>query len=97
MLEGNKIDIVRNNTRTNVTLDSVSTLLLKTTFPAITITNIVVQVDNTGNQSDVTVTVKDNNNNTLRHSDTGGVVVHAGKYAQITAVGNCWTVAEFSL
>ncbi len=92
-ISSGKIDITRNNTNTIVTLTSVSALTLNVTFYGIP--NLVIELDNTGNQSNVTLTLKDGTNNTMKHSTSAGNVAQAGKYYQVTAVGNCWTMAEF--
>lgn len=92
-ISSGKIDITRNNTKTIVTLTSVSALTLNATFYGIP--NLVIELDNTSNQSNVALTLKDGNNNTMRHSTSAGNVAQAGKYYQVTAVGSCWTLAEF--
>lgn len=78
------------------------TVLHVTTATAITILanpglgNFAVLIDNGTNASDVTITVKDSTNtNTYLHSSAAGTDVAAGKIAQLTCVGTCWTLAEF--
>jgi hypothetical protein len=58
--------------------------------------NFALEIDNTGNSSAVTVTVKDASDNTLFYSTAAGNSIAAGKYVQLTCVNKCWTLAEFT-
>jgi hypothetical protein len=58
--------------------------------------NFALEIDNTDNSNDVTVTVVDFADTTLNSSVSGGSTVGAGKYVQLTCVGSCWTLAEFA-
>lgn len=80
-----------NNVVTKVTLATVNAV----TFSVDEIVpSFAVEIDNTGNSNDVTVTVV-NGSTTLRYSSAAGNQVGAGKYVQLTCVGGCWTLAEF--
>lgn len=59
------------------------------------IPNFRLLVDNSGNSSAVTVTVKDSEGvATLLHEKTGGASVGAGKVMLVSAVGSCWFLSE---
>jgi hypothetical protein len=79
------------NTVTKVTLATVNavTFSVDESVPA-----FAIEIDNTGNSNDVTVTVV-NGATTLKYSIAAGNQVGAGKYVQLTCVGGCWTLAEF--
>lgn len=78
------------------------TTFVATTVAAMTVNanpglgNFEMLIDNSGNANDVTITVKSNNGQTTYlHSSAAGTDVAAGKIAQLTCVGTCWTLAEF--
>ena len=83
------------NSVTRLTLMTVQTL---TVLANAGTPNFALEIDNTGNSNDVTVTVKDSTGmTTLNASAAGGNTVGSGKYYQLTCVGNCWTLAEFTV
>ena len=59
--------------------------------------NFAVEIDNT-NGVNATLTVKKlvgNSYTPLKYSVSAGNQIEAGKYYQLTCVGDCWTLAEF--
>lgn len=85
-----------------VTVPNSHTSLALTTVAALTVKgnpglgDFEILIDNSDNANDVTVTVKSNNGSvTYLHSSAAGTDVAAGKIAQLTCVGTCWTLAEF--
>ena len=90
-LNNNAISMGDNVVR-KLTLTSISTL----TVNIGSVGNFALEIDNTGNSNDVTVSVVRSGTTTLKYSVAGGNVVGAGKYVQVTCVGNCWTQAEFT-
>ena len=81
------------NSHTGLTLTTVAALTVKGN-PGLG--NFKILIDNSGNANDVTVTVKSNDGlTTYLHSSAAGTDVVAGKIAQLTCVGTCWTLAEF--
>jgi hypothetical protein len=83
------------NSITKLTLTTVQALTVKANEGT---PNFALEIDNTGNSNDVTVTVKDSTGTTtLNASVAGGDTVGAGKYVQLTCVGSCWTLAEFTV
>lgn len=81
------------NSNTNLTLTTVAALTIKANPK---LGDFAMLIDNSGNTNDVTITVKSNNGQvTYLHSSAAGTDVAAGKIAQLTCVGNCWTLAEF--
>jgi hypothetical protein len=83
------------NSITKLTLATVQALTVKANEGT---PNFALEIDNTGNSNDVTVTVKDSTGTTtLNASVAGGDTVGAGKYVQLTCVGSCWTLAEFAM
>lgn len=89
-LDNNTIYMDHNEVR-KLTLTTISTLTVNIS----TVGNFALEIDNTGNSNDVTVSVARSGTTTLKYSVAGGNVVGAGKYVQVTCVGNCWTLAEF--
>lgn len=81
------------NTLTTIALTTVSALTISCSTD---IPNFALEIDNTGNANDVTLSVQ-NRNAALKPSTAGGTTVGAGKYVQLTCVGNCWTLAEFEI
>jgi hypothetical protein len=81
------------NVVTKVTLATVNavTFSVDESVPA-----FAIEIDNTGNSNDVDVTVV-NGATTLKYSSAAGNQVGAGKYVQLTCVGSCWTLAEFTV
>lgn len=64
--------------------------------------NFCFEIDNSNNTDDCVVTVTVTNQSTstttvLNYSTSAGNNVGAGKYVQLTCVGNCWTLAEFTV
>lgn len=57
--------------------------------------NCVVEIDNTGNANNVDIGVQGQVGNSLRHSSSSSTTIQAGKFAQVTVVGTCWSLAEF--
>lgn len=82
-----------NNSFTELRLRSAQTLTIQ--FQYANIPNAAITIDNTLNANNVTVTVK-SGSNTLKYSVAAGNTLEAGKIYQITVVGNCWTLAEFT-
>ena len=81
------------NSHTSLTLITVAALTVKSN-PGLG--DFEILIDNSNNTNDVTVTVKSNNGQvTYLHSSAAGTDVAAGKIAQLTCIGNCWTLAEF--
>ena len=92
-LNNGKLAIGCGNSNTELTLTTVSAL---TVLANSGVPNFALLVDNSENSNDVTVTVKDSNDeNPLLQSTAAGNKVSAGKICQITCVGRCWTLAEF--
>lgn len=82
------------NSITKLTLTTAQTL---TVLANEGVPNFALEIDNTGNSNDVTVTVKDSTGTTtLKTSAAGGNTIDDGAYVQLTCVGNCWTMAVFS-
>ena len=90
-LNNNTISMGDNVVR-KLTLTSISTLTVNIS----SVGNFALEIDNTGNSNDVTVSVVRSGTTTLKYSVAGGNVVGAGKYMQLTCVGSCWTLAEFT-
>lgn len=85
--------VTESNSHTSLALTTVATLTVKGN-PGLG--DFEILIDNSGNANDVTVTVKSNDGSvTYLHSSAGGTDVAAGKIAQLTCVGTCWTLAEF--
>lgn len=80
------------NSHTGLTLTTVAALTVRGN-PGLG--NFEILIDNSGNANDVTVTVKSNNGLTTYLHSSAGTDVTAGKIAQLTCVGTCWTLAEF--
>lgn len=81
------------NSHTGLTLTTVAALTVKGN-PGLG--DFEILIDNSGNANNATVTVKSNNGQvTYLHSSAAGTDVAAGKIAQLTCVGKCWTLAEF--
>jgi hypothetical protein len=94
LVEG-ELAIASTNSLTRLTLTTVQTL---TVLANDGVPNFALEIDNTGNSNDVTVTVQDSTGTTtLNASVAGGDTVGAGKYVQLTCVGSCWTLAEFTV
>jgi hypothetical protein len=86
--------IASTNSVTKLTLTTAQTL---TVLANEGIPNFALEIDNTGNSNDVTVTVKDSTGTTtLKASTAGGNTIDDGAYVQLTCVGGCWTMAVFS-
>ena len=86
---------VRNNRHTVVSstyTDGKSTLTVKIHDEGL-ITNAAFELSPNTN---MTLTVERIGGSTLKHSVAAGNQLEAGKYYQVTAVGNCWTLAEFT-
>lgn len=82
------------NSLTKLTLTTVQALTVKANDG---VPNFAMEIDNTGNSNDVTVTVKDSTGmTTLKASAAGGNTIDDGAYVQLTCVGGCWTMAVFS-
>lgn len=78
-------------TSLTLTTEAALTILANKGIP-----NFAITVDNSDNANDVEVTVKTSDETaTLKHSVAGGTTIAAGSVVQITAVGNCWTLASF--
>ncbi len=89
------LTIASTNSITKLTLTTAQTL---TVLANEGVPNFALEIDNTGNSNDVTVTVKDSTGTTtLKASAAGGNTVGTGKYYQLTCVGSCWTLAEFTV
>lgn len=82
------------NSVTKLTLTTIQALTVKANAGT---PNFVLEIDNAGNSNNVTVTVKDSSDVfTLNPSVADGNTVGSGKYSQLTCVGNCWTLTEFT-
>lgn len=87
---------VKNNTLTEVSssiTNNISTLTI--TIESVYQRKANAAIELNPINSDLTLTVKFGSS-TLRHSVSAGTTLTAGKYYQVTAVGNSWTVAEFA-
>ena len=85
--------IASTNSVTKLTLTTVQTL---TVLANAGTPNFALEIDNTGNSNDVTVTVQDSTGTiTLNPSYSGGNKCYAGKFYQLTCVGNCWNITEY--
>ena len=92
-LNSGKLAIGCGNSTTELTLTTVNAL---TVLANPGVANFALLVDNSGNSSDVTVTVKDSTDATTFYQSTAaGNTIGNGKIVQITCVGKCWTLAEF--
>ena len=81
------------NSHTGLTLTTVAALTVKGNRG---LGDFEILIDNSGNTNNVAITVKSNNGQvTYLHSSAAGTDVAAGKIAQLTCVGTCWTLAEF--
>lgn len=88
------LTIASTNSVTKLTLTTAETL---TVLANEGVPNFAIEIDNTGNNNDVTVTVKDSTGTTtLKASAAGGNTIDDGAYVQLTCVGGCWTMAVFS-
>lgn len=88
------LSIASTNSVTKLTLTTAQTL---TVLANEGVPNFALEIDNTGNSNDVTVTVKDSTGTTtLKASAAGGNKIDDGAYVQLTCVGGCWTMAVFS-
>lgn len=74
-----------------LTLTTISTLTINLTGNYV---NFAMDVINTANNNDVTITIK-SGSTTLKYAKSGGNKVTKNSYFQIAAVGSCWTLAEF--
>lgn len=86
---------VKNNTLTEVSssiTNNISTLTI--TIESVYQRKANAAIELNPINSDLTLTVKFGSS-TLRHSVSAGTTLTAGKLYQVTAVGNCWTLAEF--
>lgn len=93
LVEG-ALAIAFTNSITKLTLTTAQTL---TVLANAGTPNFALEIDNTGNGNDVTVTVKDSTGTTtLKASAAGGTTIDDGAYVQLTCVGGCWTMAVFS-
>lgn len=62
------------------------------------IPNFAITIDNSGNTNDVEVTVtNEDGTSTLMYASAGGNKINAGTVVQLTAVGDCFAIAEFSV
>lgn len=87
------LSIASTNSLTKLTLTSAQTL---TVLANAGTPNFAIEIDNTGNSNDVTVTVKDSPETaTLNPSYSGGTKCYAGKFYQLTCVGTCWNITEY--
>lgn len=78
--------------------------LTLTTVQAVTIKansgipNFAITIDNSGNTNNVEVTVtNEDGTSTLMYASAGGNTVNAGTIVQLTAVGDCFAMAEFAV
>ena len=92
-LDDGKLVISTGNSTTALTLTTVAAL---TVWANPGVPNFAVTIDNSGNSSDVIVTVKDNTGTTtLLKSSNAGNQIPSGAISQLTCVSNCWTLADF--
>lgn len=92
LVEG-ALAIAFTNSITKLTLTTAQTL---TVLANAGTPNFALEIDNTGNINDVTVTVQDSAGTiTLNPSYSGGNKCYAGKFYQLTCVGNCWNITEY--
>ena len=95
--------VVNNTFRKLILLDGQQALTLNVTIPdANHAPNFCIEIDNGNNTDDCVFTVTVTNQatsttTTLKYSVAGGNTVGAGKYVQLTCVGSCWTLAEFTV
>jgi hypothetical protein len=89
------LTITNGNSTTKLTLTTVNAL---TVISNVGVPNFALAIDNTGNSNNVTVSVVESDGTTaMLNSTAGGVTITAGKFVQLTAVGKCWTMAEFDV
>lgn len=89
------LTIATGNSTTKLTLTTVSTL---TIISNVGVPNFAITIDNSGNSNSVTVSVvKSDGTTALLGSTSAGNTIANGKIVQITAVGDCWTQAEFEV
>lgn len=94
-LSSGTLTIATGNSTTKLTLTTVNAL---TVISNVGVPNFALVIDNTGNSSDVTVSVVESDGTTaLYNSTAGGTTLEAGKLAQLIAVGKCWSIAEFDV
>lgn len=87
------LTIATGNSTTKLTLTTVNAL---TIISNIGVPNFAITIDNSGNSNDVTVSVVESDGTTaLLKSSAGGNTITDGKIVQLTAVGKCFTMAEF--
>ena len=87
------LTISSTNSVTKLTLTTAQTL---TVLANEGVPNFALEIDNTGNSNDVTVTVTDSTETaTLNPSYSGGTKCYAGKFYQLTCVGTCWNITEY--
>lgn len=85
--------ILSANSHSGITLETVEAL---TVLSNAGLGDFELLIDNSGNTNDVAITVKSaDGQTTYLHSSAAGTDVAAGKIAQLTCVGTCWTLAEF--
>lgn len=90
-IESGVLEVDGANCRTRITLTTISALTINTSS---VVPNFAVEIDNTGNTNDVTLTVT-SGDETLKYSEAAGNSIESGKFYQLTCVGSCWTLAEF--
>ena len=79
------------HTLNTLTLSTISSLTINITGNYV---NLAIDVVNTSNSNDVTITVKAGST-VLKYAKAGGNKVLKNAYFQLAALGNCWTLAEF--
>lgn len=94
-LTGGSCNINNLNAFTKMTLTSVNSVTMHTNDDT-AVNNFFVEIDNTGNSNDVTIDVQ-HGLDSLKYLVAAGNKALAGKYYQLTAVGGCWTLAEFTV
>lgn len=87
------LDVDSNNCNSRINLSTISSLVIKCSDAGVP-HNFTIDIDNTGNPNAVSLSVVDPMF-TLKHSAVSGTSIAAGKYVQVTVVGNCWSMAEF--
>jgi hypothetical protein len=93
LTSGDTLTIGTGNSTTTLVLTSISDLRIVSNVGA---PNFAVEIDNSGNSHDVEVVVVESDDMTaLKNSVAGGTTIAANTTVQLTAVGGCWTMAEF--
>lgn len=91
---GGVFSVANGNTETRLQLTTLAALQINANSGT---PNFAITIDNSLNANNVTLSVKDSTGtNDLLYSVASGNEITAGKIYQLTCVGSCWTLAEFT-